>query len=258
MVSRIKSSGKWLIECFIWAPSSEFVSSSIPSWQILTGHAQPFRGARDLAFCLKVPLVSLLVWASSGGLGETARMRRLPWTFAARISDNYQIRLTRPIYLMRIPSSPNATSRSLKACVTNYVENRKFPLINPTHYITVCYVLCHFCCRKSFFHVNQQKSTSEKSISRHEFQPVKQMLADDFFQSFNVFSFHTFIIIWATSWQNLLIQYANNKDADQPAHPRNPKTLTGLCSWAGQFVLLFLYGRKPRRQVFSWRGSYSN
>ena len=66
-------------------------------WQILTAHAQPFRRARDLAFCLKVPLDSLLVWASSGGSGETARMRRLAWTFAARISDKYQIRLTRPI-----------------------------------------------------------------------------------------------------------------------------------------------------------------
>ena len=85
------------ISIYIWAPSSEFVSSSIPSWQILTAHAQPFRGARDLAFCLNVPLVSLLVWASSGGSGETARMRRLAWTFTARISDKYQIRLTRPI-----------------------------------------------------------------------------------------------------------------------------------------------------------------
>ena len=75
---------------------SEFVSSSIPSWQILTAHAQPFRGARDLAFCLKVPLDSLLVWASSGGSGETAWMRRLAWTFAARIGDKIQIRLTRP------------------------------------------------------------------------------------------------------------------------------------------------------------------
>ena len=78
-----------------WAPSSKFVSSSIPSWQISTAHAQPFRGARDLAFCLKVPLDSLLVWASSEGSGETARMRRLAWTFAARIGDKYQIRLTR-------------------------------------------------------------------------------------------------------------------------------------------------------------------
>ena len=77
-----------------WAPSSEFVSLSIPSWQILTAHAQPFRGARDLAFCLKVPLDSLLVWASSGGSGETGRMCRLAWTFAARIGDKYQIRLT--------------------------------------------------------------------------------------------------------------------------------------------------------------------
>ena len=82
----------------IWAPSSEFVSSSIPSWQILTAHAQPFSGARDLAFCLKVPLDSLLVWANSKGSGETARMRRLTWTFAARIGYKYQIRLTRSIY----------------------------------------------------------------------------------------------------------------------------------------------------------------
>ena len=59
-----------------WAPSSEFVSSSI------------------LAFCLKVPLDSLLVWASSESSGETARMRRLAWTFAARIGDKYQIHLT--------------------------------------------------------------------------------------------------------------------------------------------------------------------
>ena len=28
--------------------------------------------------------------------GETARMRSLAWTFAARIGDKYQIRLTRP------------------------------------------------------------------------------------------------------------------------------------------------------------------
>ena len=82
----------------IWAASSKFVSSSIPSWQILTAHAQPFRGARDLAFCLKVPLDSMLVWASSGGSGETAQMRRLAWTFAACICDKYQICLTRPIY----------------------------------------------------------------------------------------------------------------------------------------------------------------
>ena len=84
-----------------WAASSEFVSSSIPSWQVLTAHAQPFRGARDLAFCLKVPLDSLLVWASSGGSGETARMRRLAWTFAARIGGKYQIRLTRPNWLFQ-------------------------------------------------------------------------------------------------------------------------------------------------------------
>ena len=81
---------RYFSACFmalIWAPSSEIVSSSIPSWQISTAHAQTFSGARDLAFCLKVSLDSLLVWASSEGSGETARMRRLAWTFAARIGD---------------------------------------------------------------------------------------------------------------------------------------------------------------------------
>ena len=101
--------GKVVCSCLcinIWAPSSEFVSSSILSWQILTAHAQTFRGARYLAFCLKVPLDSLLVWASSEGSGETARMRRLAWTFAARIGDKYQIRLTRSILscLSAVPS----------------------------------------------------------------------------------------------------------------------------------------------------------
>ena len=97
----VSSTSQWMfmVEFPIRAPSSEFVSSSIPSWQILTAHAQPFSGAKDLAFCLKVPLDSLLVWASSGGSGETARMRRLAWTVAARIGDKYQIRLTRPISL---------------------------------------------------------------------------------------------------------------------------------------------------------------
>ena len=26
---------------------------------------------------------------------------------------------------------------------------------------------------------------------------------------------------WATSWENLFMPYANNKGADQPAHPRS-------------------------------------
>ena len=62
--------------------------------------------------------------------------------------------------------------------------------------------------------------------------------------------------IWATSWENLFMQYANNKGADQPAHPRslistfvvrcldsivsscyiwNFKTLASLCLWADWF-----------------------
>ena len=55
---------------------------------------------------------------------------------------------------------------------------------------------------------------------------------------------------WATSWENLFMQYANNKGADQPAHPpllftawyntssfdiQNFKPLASLCSLAGRF-----------------------
>ena len=105
------------ISICIWAPSSEFVSSSIPSWQISTAHVQPFRGARDLVFCLKVPPDSLLVWASTEGSGETARMRRLAWTFAARIGDKYQIRLTRPIWSVNINERNNLQSRRFIAPV---------------------------------------------------------------------------------------------------------------------------------------------
>ena len=35
--------------------------------------------------------------SESGGSGETVGMRRLAWTFAARISDKYQIPLMRPL-----------------------------------------------------------------------------------------------------------------------------------------------------------------
>ena len=42
---------------------------------------------------------------SSKGSGETARMCRLAWTFAARIGDKYQIRLMRPILLLNIAFS---------------------------------------------------------------------------------------------------------------------------------------------------------
>ena len=100
-----------------WAASSQFVSSSIPSWQILTAHAQPFRGARDLAFCLKVPLDSLLIWASSEGSGETARMRRLAWTFAARIGYKYQIRLMWSIWY-KFKDITDSTRRSFQNVLT--------------------------------------------------------------------------------------------------------------------------------------------
>ena len=100
------------------------MSSNIPSWHILTAHAQSFRGARDLAFCLKVPLDSLRVWASSGGSGETARMCRLAWTFAARMGDKYQIRLTRP------KSKSNTEMKTIRSQEQDQQRNR-IPTVEP-------------------------------------------------------------------------------------------------------------------------------
>ena len=79
-------------------------------------------------FLSEVPLDSLLVWASSEGSGETARMRRLAWTFAARIGDKYQIRLTRSIYAYSysVRDSQNVESNAclaflfLKTCTIHY------------------------------------------------------------------------------------------------------------------------------------------
>ena len=101
----ISAAMMFLCRFSIWALSSEFVSSSIASWQILTAHAHTFRGARNLAFCLKVPLDSLLVWASSEGSCQTARMRRLAWTFAARIGDKYQIACRGPSNSVKLMES---------------------------------------------------------------------------------------------------------------------------------------------------------
>ena len=75
--------------------------------------------------------------------------------------------------------------------------------------------------------------------------------------------FCSFLHIWATSWENQFMPYANNKDADQPAR---------ICAvWSVPLLFaaeisviplvsvqagLSLPSRKLRRQVFWWRGSY--
>ena len=51
----------WCNEYYQLSPVKRMCVFEHPSWQTLTAHAQPFRGAWDLAFCLKVPFDSLLV-----------------------------------------------------------------------------------------------------------------------------------------------------------------------------------------------------
>ena len=83
--------------------------------------------------------------------------------------------------------------------------------------------------------------------------------------------------IWAMSWENLFMPYANNKGADQPAHPRSlistfvvhcldTCSMISLVSISEISSLQLVSGAahaglcltwsKPRRQVFSWWGSY--
>ena len=80
------------------------------------------------------------------------------------------------------------------------------------------------------------------------------------------------VSIWAISWENLLMPYENNKDAD----PRSlisafvvrcmnsiislvstfaMSWLACFCSWAGWFVSYLV--KKSRRQVFLWCGSFN-
>ena len=44
-------------------------------------------------------------------------------------------------------------------------------------------------------------------------------------------------LIWAMSWENLFMAYANNKGADQPAHPRS---LISTCVVHVQVQYLYL------------------
>ena len=153
-----------------WAASSEFVSSSIPSWQILTAHAQPFRGARDLAFCLKVPLDSLLVWASSGGSGETARMRKLVWTFAARIGDKYQIRLTRPKSSVPLSTRPvTVMEQSEESSAINNMETGLYIdlYLNHMYLKNVHHNHCGINnkCNQTYFLSEWQLSVSQGSVA---------------------------------------------------------------------------------------------
>ena len=81
--------------------------------------------------------------------------------------------------------------------------------------------------------------------------------------------------IWATSWENLFLPYANNKGADQPAHPCSLISTFVVCCVDSTIPLLAIYDISKLWQVsvaeqvslsliwsqtlktgFSWRGSY--
>ena len=64
-------------------------------------------------------------------------------------------------------------------------------------------------------------------------------------------------IIGATSWENLFLPYVNNKDADQPTHPRSLISAFVVRCLDSIILVCVSAGRKPRRQVFPWRGSFT-
>ena len=92
---------------------------------------------------------------------------------------------------------------------------------------------------------------------------------------------HRDAIIWATSWENMFTPHANNKGADQPAHPRslisafvvrcldsipviyirNFKPLASFCGYAGRFVSYLVANPKTgflvTRLYYCFRTVYS-
>ena len=76
-----------------WAPSSEFVSSSIQSWQVLT--APSLSEGSGIWLSVWRFLLTHCLYERAAKVLARLRMRRLAWTFAARIGYKYQIRLTR-------------------------------------------------------------------------------------------------------------------------------------------------------------------
>ena len=171
------------------------MSSSIPSWQIFTAHAQQFRGARDLAFCLKVPLDSLLVWASSEASGETARMRRLAWTFAARTGDKYQIRLTRSIYKTNPLPSRSSPMTFMKSSKTLMLTTQG------AFYHSLIFAFLHFTNNS----VNQIIGFSLEIliVQLRVYQATRTQIS----------------LKWAASWQNQQCGCAPSEDSDQPGCP---------------------------------------
>ena len=92
-----------------WATSSEFGTYRLCEQRTFRRACESAQSRQNLR-CLLFMQELWIKWATSSefgtyrlceqrtfrrGSGETARMRRLAWTFAARIGDKYQIRLTR-------------------------------------------------------------------------------------------------------------------------------------------------------------------
>ena len=106
-------------------------------------------------------------------------------------------------------------------------------------------------------------SVNTSTNKMHEHLTIFQVLQKGFF------IFLVFIIcfmegadIWATSWENLSMPYANNKGADQPAHPRSlisafvVRCLDSIIPLVSISIVSSLYLTSVAAQAGSWRGSY--
>ena len=74
---------------------------------------------------------------------------------------------------------------------------------------------------------------SESSLGTHSLCWFCHVEAQIYFGYFsrNLSGFANFVCHcrWATSWENLFLPYANNKGADQPAHPRSLISAFVIC-----------------------------
>ena len=70
---------------------------------------------------------------------------------------------------------------------------------------------CHQWCLILPYNTDWKYCNSTQRTNAHNSSCVIHFLSQYFWNNSN----------WATSWENLFMPYAKNKDADQPAHPRN-------------------------------------
>ena len=167
--------------------------------------------------------------ANSEGSGETVRMRRLTWTFTGCLHDKYRNLMSWLIlWFLSVLVSEDSCDlwlwRSMEVCSLLFDnENSRIARIYTcrcTRAIVFLYWVLELLVRKHLPGVRQCFTVHQCSLCIPITWLVYGLHRGSVIQSLNYQRNIRIKCKCATSWENLLIPYVNNKD-DQPAHPRS-------------------------------------